>query len=371
MKVFEEISIGPVKIGNRFVRSATWEGLASPDGAVTPRLLAFIDRLVQGGTGLLIASHAYVQKEGQAGPWQLGFYNDALMPGLRDMCDTVHKKNGVIFAQLAHAGANANAALSGLEPIAPTATENPRGEKSRTMTEEDIERLIGDFASAAGRAVEAGFDGLQIHAGHEYCLSQFLSPFYNKRTDGYGGSVEKRARLLVEIYRAVRKAVGDDYPVTAKVNAEDFIDGGLTREMMLETAAIMESEGFDAMEMSGGGGARARYRSSRTFDPSSPAEEAYYREAAALYKSRIKTMPLMLVGGIRSLETAERLVSEGTADMISLCRPLIREPGLIRRWASGDPGRAACISCDGCRKPAGAGNGLRCILEPEETRSIR
>ncbi len=251
-----------------------------------------------------------------------------------------------------------------MQPVAPSAIDgNARGEVSREMNQTDIERFIADFAEAARRAKDAGFDGVQIHAAHGYGLSQFLSPFYNRRADRYGGSVANRARLLIDVYEAVRVVVGDDFPVTAKVNADDFLEGGFTNEMMVETALMMEGVGFDAMEMSGGGVFRSKYHSSRTFNPASPQEETYYRDAAQMYKARVKKMPLMLVGGIRSLEASEKILTDGLADMIAMSRPFIREPNLIERWQKGDTARATCLSCDGCRKPIANGEGLRCVVE--------
>ena len=362
MDVFDSIVIGGVAMKNRFVRSATWEGMATTEGAVTPELTHLMKALAEGGTGLLFSSHAYIRKDGQASLKQLGIDDDARIPGLREMCDTVHKAGARIFAQLAHGGANANRALSGFAPVAPESVENAQGEKARAMSEEDIFVLTQDFVKAAIRAVKAGFDGVQIHAAHAYCLGEFLSPYYNKRTDRYGGSVENRARALVEVYRAVREAVGK-YPVTAKINSEDFIQGGLTPAMMVETSALMESEGLDAIEISGGGGPVARYSSHRPGDLETPDKEVYYKDAARLYKSRVKKMPLMLVGGIRSLETSRRILQDGLADMIALSRPLICEPGLVNRWASGDERRAACLSCEGCGAVAAAGKGLWCVLQ--------
>lgn len=363
MDVFDGIAIGKVSLKNRFARSATWEGMAASDGAVTPRLLEFTRPLAKGGLGLLISSLASVSKAGVGINGQLGAYDDALIPGLREMCDLVHSNGGVIFLQTAHAGARANPALTGVEPAGPSGFfDVSSGTKVREMTKEDIAALVDDFARASRRAVQAGFDGVQLHAAHGYALSQFLSPFYNKRTDGYGGSVEKRARILIDVYRAVRGEIGAGRPVTAKINSEDFLDGGLSKEMMAETALIMESEGLDAIELSGGGGPLAKYRSSRVFDPKTPAEEGYYLDAARMYKDRVK-IPLMLVGGIRSLEASRRILSDGLADVISLSRPLIREPGLVKRWSSGDAERAKCVSCDGCRKTAASGEGLRCVLE--------
>ena len=362
MNIFDSIVLNGLAIKNRFVRSAVWEGMATDEGAVTPDLTNLMKTLAEGGTGLLISSFAYIRKDGQARFKQLAIHDDVLIPGLREMCGAVHKAGASIFAQLVHAGVNAEQSLSGLQPMGPTEMKNAKDEKARAMTEEDIALWGESFANAARRAVSAGFDGVQIHAAHAYGLGQFLSPYYNKRTDRYGGTIENRARALIEVYRVVRNAVGENYPITAKINSEDFIDGGLMPHMMVETAVIMESEGFDAVEVSGGGGPVARYLASRPGDPQTPDEEVYYRDAARLYKERVKKMPMMLVGGIRSLETARQLLRDGLADMISFGRPLIREPGLVNRWASGDIRRAACVSCEGCRKPALAGEGLRCVL---------
>ncbi|MDR1875235.1 MAG: NADH:flavin oxidoreductase [Synergistaceae bacterium] len=361
MDVFDGIEIAGTALPNRFVRSATWEGMATEEGAVTPELTQLMKALAEGGTGLLITSHAYVRKDGQASLRQVAIDDDVLLPGLRGMCDAAHGAGTKIFAQLAHAGVNANSALSGREPLGPTETQNALGTKVREMTEEDIALLTESFADAARRAVKAGFDGVQIHAAHAYCLGEFLSPFYNRRTDVYGGSVENRARALIEVYRAVRKVTGSGYPVVAKINSEDFIDGGLTPSMMVETALIMESEGFDAVEVSGGGGPIARYSSHR-LRSQAPDGEVYYRDAARLYRTRVKKMPLMLVGGIRSLETAREIVREGLADMIAISRPLICEPDLVRRWASGNTRRSPCVSCERCLEMAAEGRGLRCAL---------
>ncbi|MDR1732889.1 MAG: NADH:flavin oxidoreductase [Synergistaceae bacterium] len=362
MKIFDHFTLGGLTVENRFVRSATWEGMATKEGAVTPELVRLMKTLAEGGAGILISSHAYVRRDGQAGERQLGIYDDSLIPGLRQMCKEVQASGAVIFAQLAHAGVNANGALSGEEPIGPSAMENGRGEKAREATLEDIARLKESFAEAARRALEAGFDGVQIHAAHCYCLSQFLSPWYNRRTDQYGNGIENRARLLTEVYRGVRKVVGEKYPVIAKINAEDFIEGGLTPPMMVETSYLMEKEGLDGMEISGGGGPVARYSSHRLADPQQPGETVYYESAAHLYKARVKNMPLILVGGIRSFETCQRLLDQGLADMIALSRPLICEPDLISRWASGDTRRSLCVSCEGCSKMAASDRGLRCVL---------
>jgi 2,4-dienoyl-CoA reductase-like NADH-dependent reductase (Old Yellow Enzyme family) len=230
------------------------------------------------------------------------------------------------------------------------------------MTAQDFEALINAFVIAAGRARTAGFDAVQIHAAHGYLLSQFLSPHFNKRTDEYGGTIQNRSRLLLEVLQGIRKVVGPDYPVFLKLNSEDFLPGGLTREDMVQTAAMLEGAGIDGIELSGGTFLSGTNNPSRPGKPGAGQPEAYYEAAATQYKEKVR-VPLMLVGGIRTLETAERLITEGVADYISLCRPLIREPGLINRWYSGDRRPAFCISDSGCFKPGFEGKGVSCVVE--------
>ena len=303
-----------------------------------------------------------MRKDGQAGPWQLGVYSDQLIQGLTEMTEAVHKENGKIVMQLAHAGCQAPFALTGLEPLGPSVIENQEGSSCREMTQADISKLIEVFAQGAVRAKQAGFDGVQIHAAHGYLLSQFLSPFFNKRTDAYGGTIENRARVVLEVIESIRASVGHDFPVLIKINSEDFLDKGLTVDDMLHGAALLEQAGIDAIELSGGTAYSGRRIPVRIAKIDTQEKEAFYKAAAKRYKERI-TVPLMLVGGIRSYEVAERLVDKGIADYISLCRPLIREPDLINRWKQGDTSRATCLSDNLCFKPTRAGQGLYCVTE--------
>jgi 2,4-dienoyl-CoA reductase-like NADH-dependent reductase (Old Yellow Enzyme family) len=360
-KLFETTTINGMILENRFVRSATWEGMAGEDGSVTDRLIDLSVRLAKGGVGLIITGHAYVAKQGQAGPWQLGAHSDTLIDGLARMVDAVHGAGEKIVLQLAHAGCWAAFGLTGLERIGPSVVEGEKGPLCRAMTQDEISEIVEAFARAAVRAERAGFDGVQIHAAHGYLLSQFLSPLQNKREDAYGGSVGKRARILLEVLAGVRNAIGPHRPLLIKMNSEDFVEGGFSMEDMLEVAALLEKAGIDAIELSGGTALSRRCIPSR-YGPIEGEEEVYYREAALRYKERMR-VPLMLVGGIRSYGVAERLVEEGITDYISLCRPLIREPGLIDRWRSGDTGKSTCLSDNLCFKPARAGQGLCCVVE--------
>jgi 2,4-dienoyl-CoA reductase-like NADH-dependent reductase (Old Yellow Enzyme family) len=363
-RLFESTSIKGMVLANRFVRSATWEGLAADDGNVTPALIDVQAQLAHGGVGLIISGHAYVSREGQAGNRQLGVYSDELIKGLMDMAHAVHAAGGRIALQLAHAGSRAASRITGLEPRGPSVMESDSGPAGKEMTMGDIEEVIEAFALAAVRAKKAGFDAVQIHAAHGYLLSQFLSPYFNKRNDGYGGGIENRARLSVEALKAIRKAVGPEFPVLIKLNSEDFLPGGLITEDMIRVAVMLEETGIDAIEMSGGTFLSGKNSPSRTGkqDP-----EAYYENAAGTYKKEV-SVPLMLVGGIHTFETAERLVASEAADYISLCRPLIREPALVNRWKSGDHRPALCVSDNGCFAPGFEGKGVYCVVEERERR---
>ena len=363
--LFESTKIRSLTLANRFIRSATWEGLAGKEGSATPKLIDMADRLAQGGVGLIITGHAYVSREGQAGGGQLGVYSDDLMNGLVEMTRSVHALGGKIAVQLAHAGIQAPSRLSGLEPIGPSVLQTGPEAIGREMTHPDIEAVIHAFAAAAKRSRAAGFDAVQIHGAHGYLVSQFLSPYFNKRRDEYGGSIENRARLAIEVVKAVRNAVGLGFPVLIKLNSEDFLPGGLDVEEMVQTAIMLEENGIDGIEMSGGTilskkGSPFRKGKIPTDEP-----EVYYEDAAKHYKKKVH-VPLMLVGGIRTFETAERLVAEGLTDYISLCRPLIREPELVNRWKSGDRRPATCTSDNGCFKPAFEGRGVYCVVEAME-----
>lgn len=216
---------------------------------------------------------------------------------------------------------------------------------------------------AARRAKAASFDAIQIHSAHSYLLSEFLSPFFNKRADAYGGPVRRRAAFLLDVVRAVRHEVGDKFPVFVKLNSQDFLEGGFTVEEMLEVASLVEDAGVDGIEMSGGHhveGIFGQFFPARKGRPMGE-EKPYYLDEARRYKERVRA-PLMLVGGIRSLEWARRIVSEGIADYVSLCRSLIREPGLINRWKAGDTTKSACVSDNDCFNPALRGEGVCCTV---------
>ncbi len=362
-QLFENTSIKSMSLSNRFVRSATWEGMAADDGSCSSKLIEAMVELASGGVGMIITGHAFVSPEGQAGPWQMGVYDDKLLDGLSQMTSAVHEFESKIVMQLAHAGAHAVTKLTGQEALGPSVKESEEGPLCREISKEEIAKLIRAFAEGAERAKRAGFDGVQIHAANGYLLSQFLSPFYNKRTDEYGGTLENRARIVLDILKAIRKVVDETYPVLIKMNASDFVEGGFSPQDMIDTALLLENAGIDAIEMSGGNPSYSgKYIPVRAGKFDSPEKEVFYRDAAKQYKQKV-SVPLILVGGIRSFETAESLIKDGIADYISLSRPLIREPHLVNRWQSGDMAPATCQSDNLCFKPVMAGKGVYCLTE--------
>ncbi len=363
-KLFESSEINGMVLENRFVRSATWEGMAADDGSCTQRLNDLMAGLAEGGAGMIITGHAYVRQDGQAGPWQLGVYKDELVSGLRDMTHAVHEKGGKIVLQLAHSGFHAREKLTGQTPLAISQVEGLSKSPRREISAKDIKEIVDDFRRAALRGKEAGFDGVQIHSAHGYLLSQALSPVFNHRTDEYGGDIRNRARMLMEVLEAVRKGVGRDYPILVKLNSQDFQENGLTLEDAVHVGAMLKEGGIDAIELSGG------FLNSPKLGPSrmgikSEEKEAYFREGAGAFKREID-VPLILVGGIRSCPVAEQLLDEGVADYFSMCRPFIREPGLINRWKAGDLRKAACLSDNQCFAPAMAGEGIYCVTAKKQ-----
>jgi 2,4-dienoyl-CoA reductase-like NADH-dependent reductase (Old Yellow Enzyme family) len=361
-KLFSPYTLTGMELKNRFVRSATWEGMADGEGRVTPQLIECMTNLAEGGVGLIISGHAYVHPMGKAGMLQMGAYSDEMLPGLTQMADAVHAAGSKILLQLAHAGACAAADEIGETPRGPSdiKVEGDRPVEARAMTLAEIAEFVEAFAAAAGRAKQAGFDGVQLHGAHGYCMSQFLSPFFNKREDAYGGSIENRSRLLLEVLQAVRETVGRDYPVHIKLNCEDFHEGGMSVEDMLHVAHMLKENGIDGLEMSGGTILSGILSPVRVLKKDRDFEDVFYLEQARRLKAEVD-LPLVLVGGIRSDSVMEELVEEGVADCISLCRPLIREPDLVKRLQSGETERSACISCNLCFGPAMKGEGIYCV----------
>jgi len=362
--LFDKTTINGMTLQNRFVRSATWEGMCNPDGSPTERLSKCYRNLARGGVGLIISGYTFVRPDGKQLPGKMGIHTDDFEPQMESLTRAVHEEGSKICIQLVHAGGQTNSATAGHKPFAPSAVETAQfPEIPRELSLEDIADIVTAFGSAAKRAKSYGFDAVQLHGAHGYLINQFLSPHINQRTDGYGGNIENRCRFLMEVYTAVRQAVGNDYPVMIKLNGSDFLDGGLTIEDSVYAARALYGEGIDAIEVSGGTSASGDQSPVRT-DIEELEQEAYNLDIAKQIKDAV-SCPVMVVGGFRSYGVAERAIKNDGIDYIAMARPFIREPDLVRRWQNGDTSSAHCISCNGCFKPGLEEGGIYCVIEAE------
>ena len=346
--------------------------MADAHGIVSEEYRALYTRLARGGVGLIFTGHCYVERRGAYASGMTGLDSDGVVPALRTVTRAVHELQTPIFAEINHAGSQVR--IPNVDPIAPSAIRNPQtGRLPREATDAEVRRLVTLFGQAAGRAKEAGFDGVHLHAGHGYLLSEFLSPLTNRRTDAWGGSLQNRQRFLLAVVGAMRASVGPDFPITVKLGIRDFVPGGLTFEEGLETAKVLDAGGVQAIEVSAGL-TSARQESSMQYAGvtrrravedklvwrvlAEPVREAYFRSEAAQVKSEV-SCPVILVGGLRSVSVMESVVSDGSADFVSLARPLIREPGLVNEIRAGRRGLVDCTSCNICNQHEGI-HSLRC-----------
>ncbi len=369
--LFEPVSLGPLRLRNRTVKAATFEG-RSPGGVVTDDLVEFHRRIAAGGVAMTTVAYLAVAPEGRTDAGCL-VLDDRTAADLRRLTDAVHAEGALAAAQLGHAGPVANAASNGVQAIAPGRMFNPLGlRRTRAATTADLERIVGDFRSAAARATEAGFDSLEVHLGHNYLPSAFLSPALNRRSDEWGGTLEGRARLSRRIVEAVRSGAGDHVAVTAKVNMVDGVRTGLQLDDSLQVARWLQDDGhLDALELTGGSSlanpmylfkGAAPLREFRQTLPwylrggfrlvgsrflrSYPYSEAYFLPMARRFREEL-TLPLVLLGGISRRSTAEEAIAEGF-DLVALGRALLHDPDLIRGWSDGTAEASGCVHCNRC-----------------------
>ena len=368
--LFQPARIGTLELPNRFIRSATAERMADADGRPRPELRRLYRDLALGGVGLIISGHMYVHPSGKAHPEMTGIHSDALVPDLAALAEAVHQAGGRIAAQINHGGMQCSRRTVS-QTIAPSAIDAPfLRQRPRAMTSQEIETLIQAYADAARRAQEAGFDAVQIHGAHGYLISQFLSPYTNRRTDEWGAepaagsaeSLESRTRFLRAVCQAIRDRVGADYPLFIKLGMIDGVEGGLAPEDGAKIVELLAEMGLDAVEISGGIGGDEPLNTRGPIG--SQEDEAYFRPLARRARART-SLPIALVGGLRSRSVMEDVIDSGDATFISLSRPLICEPDLPHRFRRGVQDRAACTSCGQCW-PDEPGEGIACPLRSEK-----
>lgn len=374
--LFTPRKIGTVELPNRFVHSATYEGMAKETGEVRDELIKRYERLAKGGVGLIITGAMCVHPTGRAYPHQTGIHSDHIIPGLKKLTDTVHREGGKIAFQLNHAGRQTTRDLIGQTPLGPSS--NGRDPiyfvKPKKMTEDEILKMIKAFRVAANRAVEAGADGIQLHGAHGYLINEFLSPFFNLRTDPWGGSDENRFRFLKEVIQEIKTVVPDGFPVLIKLNTHDYTPKeGITPYLALKYAGWLAELGIDGVEISCGTGNYSYMNMSRGDVPTNEflkalpwwqkpmgrlmirklegkydLEEGYNLEAARMIRPVLGDTPLFLVGGMRTVAHMEEVLENNDADFISMSRPFIREPFLVNKIKEGKMDKVSCVSCNRC-----------------------
>lgn len=382
--LFTPIRIGRLELPGRLFKTATAETRATNDGFVTQEVIDFYLPIARGGTPLIITGNIYISLEAKSAPRQLGADHDDKIPGLTRLVDAVHAHGTRFIAQLNHCGRQLVPAFVG-SPGAVSASEVKElmtGTRPRALTTAEIHRIVEEFAAAAERCKRAGFDGVQMHSANGYLLSQFLTPYTNRRTDEYGGSLEQRTRFGREVLRAIRARVGPGFPIIMKMNGSDdlVLRDGLKTPELVEVATIMEREGVDAVEItvghyeSGFCMARGRFQMCmrnmvagalnfvppfrrwfyRTFRPLialganllwSP-YEGFNLQYARQFKQRLK-IPVICVGGFRSRVAMESAIADGGCDAVSAGRAFIADPHLYRHLRDGVAG-PRCVECNAC-----------------------
>lgn len=326
---------------NRFAKSAMSEVLGTTDNRVTPALVRLYDVWAKGGTGLLITGNVMIDRRALGEPNNVVLEDERDLSLLRAWAQAGTQDGTQVWMQLNHPGKQSPSLVS-KQPVAPSAIPlDPRFKRyfnpPQALTEAQIDNLVERFAFAARIAQKAGFSGVQIHGAHGYLVSQFLSPHHNQRTDGWGGTLEKRARFALEILRAIRAATGPAFAVSIKMNSADFQRGGFSEEDSMQVAEWLADAGIDLIEISGGNYESPRM-TGKDVKASTQAREAYFLEYAEKIRARIKT-PLLVTGGFRSPQGMAQALESGATDLVGLARPLAVEPDLPKRWLAGETAR--------------------------------
>lgn len=383
---FAPARLGPITLRNRFIKAATYENRARK-GKVTDRLVDFHAEYAAGGVGMTTVAYCAVAPEGRTDGHQILWTDDA-MPGLRRLTDAVHEHDAAISAQIGHSGPVGDRWATGVTAIGPHRRFNKQGFAfSRKATVGDLQRVVAAHGAAVQRAIEAGFDAVEIHLGHNYLVSSFLSPRLNRRRDQYGGPLENRARLAREVMRAVRDAAGDRIAVLAKVNLDDGVPGGFWLDESVQVARMLESDGtVDALEMSAGssllnpmylfrGDAPVAELAAAMPEPirsglkvvgprllkEYPYQDAYLLDDARQVREAVR-LPMVLLGGVTSMGVVDQAMREGF-EFVAMGRALLREPDLVNKMAADRSARSLCNHNNRCMVTSF--KKTRCVLVPD------
>ena len=343
VSMYDPFKVGNLTIKNRLIRSATFE-FGSDDGRITQRIIELYRQLAKGGSGFLISGMQAVTPSARSSPVMVETTYDQYVDDMKQVTDVVHQNGSLLFVQINHTGYK-TAKIPGYDRIGVSELEVSERFNYREATPDEIQKIVEAFGKAARRCKEAGCDGVQIHAAHGYLISTFLSPYYNHRTDTYGGSIESRSRILFEVYDAVRNEVGNNYPVSVKLHFSDKVSPSITPDECIYVCKKLEECGIDMIEVSSGLSIAGNGESA-----SSPlikeSQEGTFLAGAAQVANAIN-IPIVSVCGYRTPDFIEKALNETPVTAVSLCRPLVREPNLPNRWKT-DRTKATCISCNRC-----------------------
>jgi 2,4-dienoyl-CoA reductase-like NADH-dependent reductase (Old Yellow Enzyme family)/thioredoxin reductase len=344
--LFQPVRIGSLEVKNRIVASPMQTNFGTENGAVTERLVAYLAARARGGVGLIIVEHAVVEwPRGKNSPMPLNISHERFVPALADIVEVVKAHGARVALEIDHGGRQSSLIATEGTPLisASDVAFPPSGTIPRPMTRDEIAEMVVRFGNAAYRARTAGFDAVELHAGHGYLVSSFLSPYTNHRTDEYGGNLENRMRFVLEMVAECRRRVGPDYPLLCRLNGSDYMDGGLTSEETVQIAQALEAAGVDAIDVSAG-----FYESREATFPPMQAEPGCLVPLAAAIKKAVH-VPVIAVGKINSPELAEQVLREGHADLVAFGRALLADPDLPRKTAAGQTEDIRpCIYTNGC-----------------------
>ncbi len=307
------VMIGSVQIKNRLVMPPMRTGKAT-GGYVTDELVDYYrDRAAYSQPGLIIIEHSYIQRGGEASVNQLSLASDEMTPGHKRLVKAIHACGSRVFLQINHAGSNGIGTLVSASAVTvPLVKDKPL---PKPLTVPEIKALEQAYVDAALRGVKAGYDGIEIHCAHSYLLNQFYSPMTNLRTDEYGGSLENRMRFLLETVAAVRAAIGPEMPLAVRLGGADYLPGGSTEEDAVQASRILEDAGIDLLDISGG----------MCFYTRPDHTEAGYFSSMSEKVRRAVSLPVLLTGGIKTIDDAERMLQEGKGDLIGVGRELLKD----------------------------------------------
>lgn len=345
-KLFEPATVGRLALRNRFIRSATFEyAYDNEKDTFIHRILPMYEELASNGVAAIITGMVGIDENSRAGAVMVKAYGPTFVQELTEVANRVHSLGAKLIVQINHCGQKARQIDNGGLPLGPSDAESLQGTPVRGMSHDDIRSVVAGFVKAAVRCKRAGADAVQIHAAHGYLLSEFLNPYFNKRTDEYGGGIEGRSRIVLEVYAAIREVVGNDYPVWIKINCKDMTEPSISPTEFQWVCAELDKRGIDAIEVSGG--AMITPQSSSSPLIKKPEDEGYFGQEA-LQVAKNASASIISVCGYRTPDIMEQWLNKGKIEAISLCRPLISEPDLVGRWEHGDKKKARCISCSKC-----------------------